>query len=215
MPLWLWYSQNTRILGNVKCWCFWLMSIYACILFYGERASACVCAERECGCVCQLHDLQCVSVMSCGMLQSHVHGPVTWWCHVASLFRSSPFFSAWSICWQPFEMSIIFITTKTSKHRWLSVKENLPKEQCGMLKFDICFVFLVSVFLFVFFLFGSLCFLDNAYWMLFSVLAAFVVDCFCSISFLFVQRKWWFKVVKDMLSKPQTVDFMPYRSLLL
>lgn len=71
------------------------------------------------------------------------------------------------------------------------MKENLPKEQCGMLKFCICFV----LFSFSF----SLCFLDNAYWTLFPVLAAFVVDCF-GVFFLFVQRKWWFKIVKDMLS---------------
>lgn len=54
---------------------FWLVSIYACVLFYGEcvRTRACVCGR-----VCQLHDLQCVSVLSRGMLQSHVHGPVMW-----------------------------------------------------------------------------------------------------------------------------------------
>ena len=62
---------------------FWLMSIYACILFNKE----CVCMSGcVCACVCLLHDLQCVCVclcvcvsvrvLSCGMLQGHVHGPV-------------------------------------------------------------------------------------------------------------------------------------------
>lgn len=90
------------------------------------------------------------------------------------------------------------------------MKENLPKEQCGMLKFYICFSFF---FLLVFSFSFPLCFLNNAYWMLFSVLAAFVVDCF--VFFLFVQRKWWLKIVKDMLETSQSVDLKLHRSLLL
>ena len=41
---------------------FWLMSIYACILFNEE----CVCMSGcVCACVCLLHDLQCVCVFVC------------------------------------------------------------------------------------------------------------------------------------------------------
>lgn len=59
-----------------------LVNVNLCLYFVLWRACecvwVCVCVcMYERGCVCQLHDLQCVSVMSCGMLQSHVHGPVT------------------------------------------------------------------------------------------------------------------------------------------
>lgn len=54
-----------------------LVSVNLCLRFVLWRVcvDACVCV---CGRVCQLHDLQCVSVLSRGMLQSHVHGPVMW-----------------------------------------------------------------------------------------------------------------------------------------
>ena len=76
------------------------------------------------------------------------------------------------------------------------MKENLPKEQCGMLKkFYICFVFL---FISSCFFFLCHCFLDNAYWMLFPVLAAFVVDRF--VIFFMSKGSGDLKIVKDTLS---------------
>lgn len=74
MPLWFWYSQHTRIFGKCQMLMF-LVNVNLCLCFVLWRACECVyvCVGR----VCQLHDLQCVSVMSCRMLQSHVHGPVT------------------------------------------------------------------------------------------------------------------------------------------
>ena len=62
-----------------------------------------------------------------------------------------------------------------------------------------CFLlcFLVSFFL-LFFFFLSLCFLDNAYWMLFPVLAAFVVDRF--VIFFMSKGSGDLKIVKDTLS---------------
>lgn len=85
------------------------------------------------------------------------------------------------------------------------MKENLPKEQCGMLK--------NSIFALFSFFFSPLCFLNNAYWMLFPVLAAFVVDCF--LFFFFVSKgSCTQKIVKDSLSPSQSVD-LSYRSPLL
>lgn len=75
------------------------------------------------------------------------------------------------------------------------MKENLPMEQCGMLKNSIFALF--SCFFLLFF-FLSLCFLDNAYWMLFPVLAAFVVDRF--VIFFMSKGSGDLKMVKDTLS---------------
>lgn len=42
-----------------------------------------------------------------------------------------------------------------------------------------------------------------------------LLSLFCFFFFLFVSRKWWFKIVKDMLSTSNPGDLMPYRSFLL
>lgn len=61
MPIRLWYSPEYVDSGKPFD-----------SLSFTERVCLCVCV-----CVCPLHDLQGVSVLSRGMLQSHVHGPVT------------------------------------------------------------------------------------------------------------------------------------------
>lgn len=147
-----WEMSNADVLVNVNlclCFVFQRVCVDVCVcVCVGVCVSCMTCSVRVCACVCVCTVLRDAAgscawsgdvMMSCGFLVS-----------LLSLF------SAWSTCWQPFEMSIIFITTKTSKNRWLSVKENLPKEQCGMLN---------SIFALFscFFSFFPLCFLDNAH----------------------------------------------------
>lgn len=126
--------------GKCQMLMFWLLSIFACVLFYRECAWVCVSCMTSSVCVCMRER---VCVLSCGMLQGHVHGPVPWWCHVASLFLSSPPFS---LLGQPagnhLRCLIIFITTKTSKIGGFLWKKTCPRNSVACWKIYICFVFL-------------------------------------------------------------------------
>lgn len=85
------------------------------------------------------------------------------------------------------------------------MKENLPREQCGMWKvLDL----LCSL---VFFL-PPLCILNNVHWMLFSCVGCFCCWLFCL--FLFVSKgKLYLKIVTDLLSTSQSL--VSHRSPLL
>lgn len=123
-----------------------------------------------------------------------------------SCFAPLPFL-AWSICWQPFEMSIFFfVTTKASKIGGFLWKKTCPKNNVACWNYILALFSQFSQFVFH-------CFFKCAYWTPFPVLAAFVVVLF--VFFLFVSRKWWFKIAEDMLSTTNHGDSMPYRSFLL
>lgn len=89
------------------------------------------------------------------------------------------------------------------------MKENLPKEQCGMLKFYICYLAFL-VFSFFSHCVSRIMHIECCFLCLLLLLLIFLF-----VLFVFVQRKCWFKIGKDMLSTSQSVDLLAYRAPLL
>ncbi len=108
------------------CVCVWVwVWVWVCVWMGVSVAwlAVCVCAvlRDAAGSCAWSGDV----MMSCGFLVS-----------LLSLF------SAWSTCWQPFEMSIIFITTKTSKIGGFLWKKTCPRNDvaCWKILYLLCFL---------------------------------------------------------------------------
>lgn len=189
MPLLAWYSQNKWILGNVNADVL-LMSINACVCFTERVYVWCVLVAWLAERVRRLAGLCRVMCM------------VRWRDDVMWLPCFSPSSMLGQLAGNHLKRLLFSLLQKTSNIGGFLWKKTCPKEQCGMLKKSIFALF--SCFSTVF-----------LWWCILNAVSC--VGCFCCwlFFFLFVQRKWWLKVVKDKLSTSQSVNSVPHRSLLL
>lgn len=202
--------KSLFVFGTARLCGFWEMSIAdvlvrACVLFDRERVCIwtylCV---RASACTWTL--VAWLAVCVCTVLQDAAEscawsGDVMMSCGFPVLLLS--LFLLGQSAGNHLRCLLFFVSTKASKIGGFLWKKTCPRNNVACWNYILAFF---SQFVFH-------CFLNNAYWMLFPVLAALVVVLF--LLFPFVSRKWWFKIAKDMLSTSNPGDLMPYRSFLL